>query len=124
MILGELGKGFLVSFDGNSYQPSAEVSVGDFAGSGYGGSSSDISYNYKGFTPSIYGIEFNVDTGEGSATINLGDFNNNLAEVTGAIVAMEGSSIVGQDITLFVNTDADLRAASLTGITNAIVVTV
>ncbi len=45
---------------------------------------------------------------------------DNLAEVTGAIVAMEGSSIVGDDITLFVNTDADLRAATITGVTSVV----
>ncbi|MBX2826103.1 MAG: DUF4214 domain-containing protein, partial [Gammaproteobacteria bacterium] len=74
-------------------------------------------YNFKGFIPSVYGIEFTVDTGAGSATINLGAFADNLAEVTGAMVAGEGSSITGNDITLFVNTDADLRAATLDGIT-------
>ena len=81
-----------------------------------GGGSTDA-YNYKGFIPSIYGIEFNIDTGAGSATINLGAYQDNLAEYTGAMVAGEGSSITGNDITLFVNTDADLRAASLNGIT-------
>jgi hypothetical protein len=74
-------------------------------------------YNYKGFIPSIYGAEINIDTGAGSATINLGAYLDNAFLVTGALVAKEGSSITGNDITLFVNTDADLRAATLDGIT-------
>lgn len=80
----------------------------------------DGAYNFKGFTPSIFGAELNVDTGSGSATINLGAYQDNAGLVSGAIVAKEGSVITGSDITLFVNTHADLRAADLSGITAVI----
>lgn len=110
-----------VDFDGPTNGVGATVAQGVYTVTGYGSDGLDgTGYNYKGFIPSVYGVEFNIDTGTGAATVNLGAFNDNLAEVTGAMVAMEGSSIIGQDITLVVNTDADLRAASLTGITAVI----
>ena len=75
---------------------------------------------YNGFAASTFGAKIEIDTGPGSSTINLGAFNDSLGEVSGNIVADEGSSITGEDITLFVNTHADLRAASLDGITQII----
>jgi len=80
----------------------------------------DGEFNFKGFTPSIFGAELDIDTGAGSATINLGAYNDDAGLVSGAIVAKEGSVITGSDITLFVNTHADLRAADLSGITAVI----
>ncbi|PHS19411.1 MAG: hypothetical protein COA78_00870 [Blastopirellula sp.] len=80
-------------------------------------------YNYKGFIPSIYGAKIVIDTGTGESTITLGNYNGdvfNFSGQNGAIVAKEGSSITGENITLFIDTDADLRAATLDGITKII----
>ena len=92
------------------------------ASGGYNGLSlaEDGTFLYNGFAASTFGAKIDIDTGPGSATINLGAFNDSLGEVSGNIVADEGSSITGEDITLFVNTHADLRAASLDGITRII----
>lgn len=74
----------------------------------------------KEFAPSNYGAVLDIDTGTGAATINLGAFADPIFGANGSIVASEGSSITGSDITLFVNTHADLRAASLDGITSIV----
>ena len=84
------------------------------------GSTVGQDFNYKGFLPTSYGATLDIDTGAGAATINLGAFLDSAFLVTGALVAKEGSTITGSDITLFVNTDADLRAATLDGITSII----
>jgi Domain of unknown function (DUF4214) len=74
----------------------------------------------KEFVDSDYGAVMNIDTGSGSATVNLGAYLDDAFLVSGRIVAMEGSSITGEDVTLFVNTHADLRAADLSGITSIV----
>ncbi len=74
----------------------------------------------KEFEDSDYGAVMNIDTGAGSATVNLGAYLDDAFLVSGRIVAMEGSSITGEDVTLFVNTHADLRAADLSGITSIV----
>ena len=66
------------------------------------------------------GSLFNINTGTGSATINLGATQAETNMGDGSIVAHEGSSIIGSNITLFVNTTADLQAATLTGVTKVI----
>ena len=53
----------------------------------------------------------NIDLGEGENILNLGDGD----QLSQGLTAMEGSSISGDDITLTVNADSDLRAADLTG---------
>lgn len=65
-----------------------------------------------------------IDTGTGGkATVTLGLTTNPFntdgigSVANGQFTAKEGSSITGDNITLFVNTVADLRAATLTGIT-------
>lgn len=74
----------------------------------------------KEFSPANFGVTLDIDTGAGSALINLGAFQDNAFLVEGEIIAKEGSVIQGEDITLFVNTHADLRAADLNDITNII----
>ena len=75
----------------------------------------------KEFEASNYGAVIDIDTGSGSATINLGAASNAATNgIDGFIVASEGSVIEGTDITLFVNTHADLRAADLNGITSIV----
>ncbi len=59
------------------------------------------------------GALLNVNTGTGSATINLGATQTETNMGDGFIVAHEGSSITGENITLFVNTTADLQAVDL-----------
>ncbi|MBV5302652.1 MAG: hypothetical protein JZU70_00370, partial [Chlorobium sp.] len=76
------------------------------------------------------GLLFNINTGTGSATINLGSTQSEMNPdgvndfpYDGYVVAHEGSSITGADITLFVNTIADLSAIkpqNLTGVTKVI----
>ena len=112
-VLGDNINGLDVSFASSS------------SSNGYGdGFADDGSFNYKGFVPSVYGVELDIDTGAGSATINLGrsdeDNLDNAGPGSRGIVAKEGSSITGNDITLVVDTHADLRAASLDGITSII----
>ena len=69
-----------------------------------------------------------IDTGTGSATVILG--SNGIDYVTeadnefpgpGSITAHEGSFITGEDVSLFVNTVADLRAAELTNVTRVVI---
>ncbi len=72
----------------------------------------DISYRDGAF--------IQIDTGSGQDTVKLGASLDPAFLATGSITAMEGSSIVGEDITLYVNTFADLRAAELSGITRVI----
>ena len=74
----------------------------------------------KEFEDSSYGAVISIDTGAGSATVNLGAYLDDAFLISGNIVAMEGSSITGEDVTLFVNTHADLRAADLSGITSIV----
>jgi len=73
------------------------------------------------YVPAEDGAVLKINTGTGSATINLGstdlsggtnDFFGN-----GSITAMEGSVISGSNVTFFVNVSSDLRAADLTGLT-------
>jgi hypothetical protein len=66
--------------------------------------------------PKSDGAYIKIDTGPGSDTVTLGDYEYD----TGSITAKEGSSITGEDITLFVNTESDLRAATLSGINRVI----
>jgi len=85
----------------------------------------DNDYNVVGNDNSLlFGSLFNINTGTGSATITLGnteaETNISNGNVNGSIVAHEGSSIIGEHITLFVNTVADLHAATLTGVTKVI----
>jgi Ca2+-binding RTX toxin-like protein len=62
------------------------------------------------------GAEVVINLGEGENTLILGD-SDKLAQ---GFVALEGSSITGSDITMIVNTNSDLRAAELTGISRVI----
>jgi hypothetical protein len=83
-----------------------------------GGDSSD--YTVKDYSYGN-GALINIDTGTGSATVELGmSLAEGCEDITGSITAMEGSSITGENITLFVNTFADLRAAELTGVTRVV----
>lgn len=72
------------------------------------------------------GATFQIDTGEGASTIILGLSDDNQSQVFNdfpfysSITAYPDSYIRGEDITLFVNTVADLRAAELTGITHIV----
>ena len=62
------------------------------------------------------GAVINIDLGDGENVLNLGDAEG-LAQ---GLVALEGSSITGENITLVVDADSDLRAATLTGITSVV----
>jgi hypothetical protein len=66
------------------------------------------------------GALLDIDTGTGSATINLGaeGETGNLANQN--IIAKPGSVITGEDITLNVNTYANLIAADISGVTSVI----
>ncbi|WP_162933496.1 DUF4214 domain-containing protein [Sulfitobacter mediterraneus] len=66
------------------------------------------------------GALLNIDTGTGSATINLGaeGETGNLASQN--VIAKPGSVITGEDITLNVNTYANLIAADISGVTSVI----
>ncbi|MFT7287411.1 MAG: hypothetical protein ACI87W_001525, partial [Halieaceae bacterium] len=66
------------------------------------------------------GALLNIDTGAGSATVRLGAYLDESFLISGTITAKEGSSITGENITLFVNTEADMRAATLSGITSVV----
>jgi hypothetical protein len=72
------------------------------------------------FVASDVGALLNIDTGTGSATITLGADQNPVNSLDGAIVASTGSVITGNDITLRVDTNADLREATLSGITSIV----
>ena len=67
-----------------------------------------------------YGTVLDIDTGSGADLVKLGAALDPSFLATGVITAMEGSRITGENITLFVNTIADLRAAELTGISKVI----
>ncbi len=130
--INNLGQGaFSVTGAGGNFVELSNVFVGHGTGSppstsietvglGYGTSAPENTvYNYKGFIPSTYGVELHIDTGFGDANITLGNYNGYIFTYSGqngAIVAKEGSSITGENITLFVDTHADLRAATLNGI--------
>jgi len=58
-----------------------------------------------------------IDAGTGSDVVQLGTDDG---ENGSSITAKQGSSITGEDITLMVNTTADLRAAELNGITSVV----
>ena len=67
------------------------------------------------------GVLLNIDTGAGSATITLGvegEDENGLASSN--VIAKEGSVITGTDITLNVNTYANLIAADVSGVTSVV----
>ena len=59
----------------------------------------------------------NIDTGTGEDTVVLG---RDLASFDFGIVALEGSSISGENITLYVENASDLRAAELSGVENVV----
>jgi len=59
----------------------------------------------------------NIDTGTGEDTVVLG---RDLGPFDFGIVALEGSSISGENITLYVENASDLRAAELSGIQNVV----
>ncbi|MBC3873053.1 DUF4214 domain-containing protein [Undibacterium flavidum] len=61
-------------------------------------------------TISSSGVLLKVDLGAGVNTLNLG-------RLSAGVVALEGSSITGSNITLFVENNSDLREATLSGIT-------
>jgi hypothetical protein len=62
------------------------------------------------------GARVNIDLGEGTNVLRLGDAED-LAQ---GLVALEGSSITGENIKLVVNADSDLRAADLNGISSVV----
>lgn len=74
----------------------------------------------KELVESTFGALLDIDTGTGSATINLGASNVAVAGADGFLVAKDGSTITGSDVSLFVDTNVDLRAASLSGITSIV----
>jgi len=81
--------------------------------------------NYVPGSPETFtgGAVLDIDTGAGAARINLGNYAGSAFDYSGqngVIIAKEGSSITGENITLFVNTYANLMAAELTGITSVI----
>ena len=66
------------------------------------------------------GVLLNIDTGTGSANIHLGADGEDDGLSTKNIIAKDGSVITGEDITLHVNTYANLIGASLSGIGSVI----
>ncbi len=69
------------------------------------------------------GALLNIDTGTGTARINLGNYAGsdfNFSGQNGTIIAKEGSSITGSNITMFVNTWANLVAAEMSGISKVV----
>ncbi|MFZ6818634.1 DUF4214 domain-containing protein [Undibacterium sp. Ji22W] len=56
------------------------------------------------------GVLLKLDLGTGTNVLNLG-------RLSAGVVALEGSSITGSNITMFVENNSDLREATLTGIT-------
>lgn len=71
------------------------------------------------------GALITINAGSGSSTVILGSdtpagTQDNNFPGNGTITALEGSSITGSAVTLVVNTEADLRAATLTGVTKVI----
>ena len=71
--------------------------------------------------PEFTGAAFlNIDTGPGSSTVRLGAGDTGGSIGTGQIIAKEGSVITGEDVSLFVDTIADLRAATLENISSVV----
>ena len=72
------------------------------------------------------GAFFQITTGSGASTVILGnaddynEFASNTFPFASSITAYPDSFIRGENVTLFVNTIADLQAAELTGITRVI----
>lgn len=60
----------------------------------------------------------NIDTGAGQDTLVLG---RDLGNADFGLVALEGSSISGESITLYVENSSDLRAAELAGIDRVVI---
>lgn len=87
----------------------------------------DLEYGYDGYDPARLldgftpGALLNINTGTGQNTVTLGrDIEIGHREIDLGIVALEGSVITGSNITLFVENDADLTQATLTGITSVV----
>lgn len=57
-----------------------------------------------------------INLGEGENTLHLGDAD----QLAQGLVALEGSSITGENITMVVNANSDLRAATLSGISKVV----
>lgn len=57
-----------------------------------------------------------IDLGAGQNTLHLGDAD----QLAQGLVALEGSSITGENITMVVNANSDLRAAALSGISKVV----
>lgn len=57
-----------------------------------------------------------INLGEGQNTLHLGDAD----QLAQGLVALEGSSITGENITMVVNANSDLRAATLSGISKVV----
>lgn len=67
------------------------------------------------------GVLLNIDTGAGSATITLGvEGEDDSGFAINNVIAKEGSVITGTDITLNVNTYANLIAADVSGVTSVV----
>ena len=67
------------------------------------------------------GVLLNIDTGAGSATITLGvEGEDDGGLAINNVIAKEGSVITGTDITLVVNTYANLIAADVSGVTSVV----
>lgn len=100
-----------VSYDGKSDSDMAAV-LTDAAG---------LSHVLDGIGSNLVGTAgkqalVNIDLGEGQNTLHLGDAD----QLSQGLVALEGSSITGENITMVVNADSDVRAASLSGITSVV----
>ncbi|WP_282048374.1 DUF4214 domain-containing protein [Sulfitobacter mediterraneus] len=98
---------------------------------GSGGSAIDSGDEGRSVTENLIenaGILLNIDTGTGSADIHLGMEGETGDGVQGVlpglatmnVIAKDGSSITGEDITLHVNTYANLVGASLSGIKSVV----
>ena len=74
----------------------------------------DPAHQLDGFTP---GALLNIDAGAGQNTITLG---RDVGNLNVGVVALSGSVITGQNIKLFVENNADLSHASLTGVTSVV----
>jgi hypothetical protein len=66
------------------------------------------------------GALLNIDTGTGSAIINLGADGEWQGIASDKLIAKEGSVITGEDISLHVNTYANLIAAEVSGVTSVV----
>jgi len=62
-----------------------------------------------------------INTGTGEDTVVLGrDYDEDDDDVQDGVIALEGSSITGENITLYVDNPSDLRAAELSGISSVV----